>query len=259
MRAISNKDGDLVSQFDNISENDIPILEKLANLPPQVRSTPHQKLLIDNHTDANRGRIKGYLYLEDIFGLCKSFKKATKNLGFHIKFKTNDLKNILYSSMADDINVTIKNLYLFVPNLIPSVETQVIFNETTQNNYKISYVEYFTERRKIADQITQHDIGSSQNLQSPKYLIGADQTRTRADTANKNNNIAIFDLLSLKNYYIEIDVIRYPRDSVLVNYEQNDYIEQYKDIKRFFRENFGEELMSPFISYTDMKKNTLSK
>ena len=30
MRVISNKDGDLLSQFDNINENDIPILEQLA-------------------------------------------------------------------------------------------------------------------------------------------------------------------------------------------------------------------------------------
>ena len=42
MRAISNIDGDLLSQFDNINENDIPILERLADLPPQIRFTPHQ-------------------------------------------------------------------------------------------------------------------------------------------------------------------------------------------------------------------------
>ena len=43
MRVISNKDGDLLSQFDNINENDIPILEKLADLAPQIRSTPPSK------------------------------------------------------------------------------------------------------------------------------------------------------------------------------------------------------------------------
>ena len=48
-------------------------------------------------------------------------------------------------------------------------------------------------------------------------------------------------------------MVRYPRDSTLVNYEQNDYIEQCKDLKLFFKEFIGEELMSPFISYTDMK------
>ena len=95
MRAISKKDGDLLFQFDNNKENDIPIPEKLADLPPQIRSTPHQKMLIDNHTDANKGKIKGYLYLENIFGFCKTFKKVTKNLGFHLTFKTNDLQNII--------------------------------------------------------------------------------------------------------------------------------------------------------------------
>ena len=79
------------------------------------------------------------------------------------------------------------------------------------------------------------DIGTSQHVNSPKYLIGAHQTRTRADTANKNNNIAIFDNVNLQKYYIEIDSVRYPRDNGLINYEQNDYIEQYKDFKIFLR------------------------
>ena len=78
MRVISNKDGDLLSQFDNINENDIPILNRLADLPVQIRDTLHQKMLINNHTDVNRGKIKGYLYLEDIFGFCKTFKSNSK-------------------------------------------------------------------------------------------------------------------------------------------------------------------------------------
>ena len=35
--------------------------------------------------------------------------------------------------MGDDINVTINSLYLHIPNLIPSVETHLMFNEATQN------------------------------------------------------------------------------------------------------------------------------
>ena len=89
MRAISNRDGDLSSQFDEINENDIPVLNRLADLPVQIRNTPHQKMLINNHTDANKGKIKGYLFL-DVFSFCKFFKKVTKNLGFHLSFKTND-------------------------------------------------------------------------------------------------------------------------------------------------------------------------
>ena len=34
MKVISNKDRDLLSQFDNINGNDIPVLERIINLPP---------------------------------------------------------------------------------------------------------------------------------------------------------------------------------------------------------------------------------
>ena len=44
MRAISNKDGDLLSQFDKINEKDIPVLNRLADLPVQIRDTAHQKI-----------------------------------------------------------------------------------------------------------------------------------------------------------------------------------------------------------------------
>ena len=262
IRAISNKDGEILSQFHNTNENDIPVLEGLQDLPLQISDSPHQKMLINNHTDANKVKMKEYLYLEDIFGFCKTFKKVTKILGFHITFKTKDLQKIINSSMADDINVTISKLYLYVPNLIPNVETQEMFNEATQNKYKISFDEYYTERRVISDTITQLDIGTSQHVNSPKYLIGAHQTRIRADTANKNINIAIFDNLNLQKNYFEIDSVRYPRDSVLVNYEQNDYFEQYKDLKSFSKE-YGNMLVKNYCHqfYLTLirKQNTLSK
>ena len=141
--------------------------------------------------------------------------------------------------MADDVNVTINNLYLFLPNLIPSVETQLMFNEATQNNYKISFDEYYTERRVISDMIVQHDIGSAQQVIAPKNLICAHQTKERMDGANKNKNNAIFDHLNLRNYFVEIDSIRYTRDSLLINYVENDYIEQYKNLKLFLKNISG--------------------
>ena len=77
MKVISNKDRDLLSQFDYINENDIPILERMADLPPQTRDMPQQNMLLNNHADANKGKIKGYLYLQDILGFCKRFRKVT--------------------------------------------------------------------------------------------------------------------------------------------------------------------------------------
>ena len=102
-------------------------------------------------------------------------------------FKTANLQDIIYTSMADDINVANNSLYLFVLNLIPSVETQLLIDGATQNNYKISFDEWYTERRKIIDQLIQHDIGSAQQVIHPNYLICAHQTNLRTTTPDKKN------------------------------------------------------------------------
>ena len=104
-------------------------------------------------------------------------------------FKTANLQDNSYTSMADDIKVTINSLYLFVPNLIPSVETQLMFNEATQNFYRISFDEWYTERRIISDLLIQHDIGSAQNVIQPKHLICAHQTNLRTATLDKKKLI----------------------------------------------------------------------
>ena len=73
--------------------------------------THPKKMLIDDHTVVTKkGKIKGHLPLEHLFGFCKTFKKITKNLGFHLTFRTNDLKNIIFTTVASHINVTISSL-----------------------------------------------------------------------------------------------------------------------------------------------------
>ena len=136
MRLLTSKDNDLSSCFDKNGEAVIN------------NDNPLKQILINNHAvDANKGKIKGHLALEHIFGFCKTFKKITKNLGFHLKFKMNDLQDIIFTTLANDINVTINSLYLFVPILIPNTQTQVMFNEVIMNNYTITFGSWYTERK----------------------------------------------------------------------------------------------------------------
>ena len=93
MRVLTSNDADLLSQFDNINE---------GNGDADINSTSLKKMLIDNHDivgqEVNKGKIKGQLALENIFGFCKTFKKVTKNLGFHITLKTADVQDIIFTS-----------------------------------------------------------------------------------------------------------------------------------------------------------------
>ena len=242
MRMLTSKDGDLSSYFDKNGES---VLDN---------DNPLKKILINNHAvEANKGKIKGQLALEHIFGFCKTFKKITKNLGFHLIFKMNDLQDIIFTTIADDITVTINSLYLFVPTLIPNTQTQLMFNEAIMNNYTITFDSWYTERKISNDgRELQVDIGSAQNINSPKYLISAFQTNART-TPNKNSNSAIFDDNNVTKYFVETDGVRYPKNGVLINFEENSYLDQYRDLKLFYKEYVGEEFMQPYFSYSDMK------
>ena len=59
----------------------------------------------------------------------------------------NDLQDIVFTTIANDINVTINSLYLFVPKFVPSTTTQVMFNEAIMNNYTITFDSWYTERK----------------------------------------------------------------------------------------------------------------
>ena len=242
MRLLTSKDGDLSSYFDKNGES---VLDN---------DNPPKQLLINNHPqEINKGKIKGQLALEHIFGFCKTFEKITKKLGLHLKFEVNDLQDIIFTTIADDINVTINSLYLYIPQLIPSTSTQVLFKESIMNNYTINFHSWFSERKISNDgRELQVDIGSAQNFNSPKYLISAFQTIART-TANKAVNPAIFDDNHVTKYIVEIDGILYPKDGVLINFEGNSYLDQNRDSKLFYKEYVGGELLQPYISYPDMK------
>ena len=143
MRSLSNRDGDLLSNFDNINGTD-------TNTSMNNNSLNYR--LINSHDEPIIGeKIRGQLPLEHIFGFCKTFKNITKKLGLHSTFRTADLQNIKFTSIANDINVTINSLYLYVPVLISNTDTQLMFNESIRNNYTITYGSWYTERKVSTD------------------------------------------------------------------------------------------------------------
>ena len=145
-------------------------------------------------------------------------------------------------------------MYLFVPIIIPNGDIQVKFKEAIKNNNTITYESWYTERKIVTDgNEVQGEIASAQKINSPIFLIAAHQTEVRIGTPDKANNIAIFDHVDVTKYFCEIDGYRYPKDSVLTNFTENDYLDQNRDLKLVYKEYVGEELMNPLISYTNMK------
>ena len=234
MRLLTSKNSDLSSCFDKSGKSSL------------TDKNPSKRIQINNHTDANKRKYKGKLELEHIFGFCNKFKKITKNLGFHLTFKTANLQDIIFTTIATDIKVTTNNLYLYVPILMSNTQTQVMFNESIMNNYTITFDSRYTERKTSNDgRELQVDIGSAQHNNSPEYLLGVFQTQNRKGVPNKSNNIAIFDTNHVTKLFVEIDRALCPRDGVSTNFEETSYLDQYRDLKLFYKKYVGEQLINP--------------
>ena len=136
---------------------------------------------------------------------------------------------------VNDVNVTINSISLFIPQIIPSRETQVYFNEAFSKTFTLSFESWTTDRKPVdTAREFQIDISSASNINTPLYLIAAHEKTQRPDPANPANklsnnrfNNAIFDHVEVRKNYSEIDGIRYPKNSIMVNYEENNYLDQY--------------------------------
>ena len=119
MSLISNKGSGLSSNFDktNISED-----ESNNTSLKQILNNKH-------HLVVNKGKRNSVISFENFSGFCKTIEKITTKLGLHPRFRTADLQENIYILLAYDISVRINKLNLYVPIIIPSAETQTMFNE----------------------------------------------------------------------------------------------------------------------------------
>ena len=101
MRALTNKDGDLLSDFDEIDESETEVENKSL----------HHHLFNNHNVAAIKSKNKGQLSLEYIFGFCRTFEKFFRQLGFHLTFRTADLQDIIYTSVGDKIKIFLLNYF----------------------------------------------------------------------------------------------------------------------------------------------------
>ena len=130
-----------------------------------------------------------------------------------------------------------------------------MFNESINNSFTLSFDSWFTDWKNVDTGLEfQLDIGSAQSINSPKDLLLFQQTVGGIRVPEKVNNLAIFDKLVDRKTFWEVDGVRYSKDGVNNNYGENDYLDKYRDIKLIHMDYFVEEILTPFITYPDMKK-----
>ena len=71
-------------------------------------------------------------------------------------------------------------------------------------------------------------------MNSPKYLIAADQANDRMGLPYKPNDFAVFDNPNVGKKFVDSDGVMYRRDAFSIDYASNDYLDQYRALKIFW-------------------------
>ena len=66
--------------------------------------------------------------------------------------------------------------------------------------------------------------------------------------------MAIADHFDVRSFFVEINNVRYAKDVIDLDYRRNSYLNQYRDLKVFFREYAGEPILNCFKIYSGVKK-----
>ena len=148
-------------------------------------------------------------------------------MGFELQLKTSDERqNITFTTLrGDDVNVTINSIYLFIPSPVPSHEKQQIFNESIAQSFTLSFALWVSVRKPInTGNEYQLYIGSVSNINTPFNLINAHQKAQRDNPARPPSqfNDAIFDNVDVKRFFVGINRVRYPKDSVETSYSKTN-------------------------------------
>ena len=109
-----------------------------------------------------------------------------------------------------------------------------MFNDSIKNTFTLKFDSWTTDRKTVdRGGEYQLDIGSSSNINCPKCLLAAHQAKARSGPANKTNIIGNFDHFNIRNFFVEISGVRYPKDTIDLDYEKRNHLYQYRDLKFF--------------------------
>ena len=132
------------------------------------------------------------------------------------------------------------------------IKTNLI--KASKNIDKISCKNWYNDGKVINVRSEFHvDKGSAQNIKIFDYVMAAHQSLARFGVPNKTSNIAFFDNLDVRKYFVEISGQRYPKDAVNINYTEDDCLDQYRDLKLFYKEYSGEEFLYLLLKFVLMK------
>ena len=204
-----------------------------------------QRELTNNKTQKGKNHVR--IYLKDVFGFAENQEKGTCGLGYKLTMTKNSDNAVLNKANATNngkINYNGKEWY--VAHYTPSVQQQSILSKQILNKTptQLQYSERSVFMKEVNTQnFWTFELGTQEGINIPTFIFVAFQQNDRQHDQNLNNDT--FVRLPVTSAQVVIGTERYPDSAILLNYEDDDSLQGYGQIKEAFRALTNDDILRP--------------
>ena len=214
-----------------------------------------QRELTNNKTQKGKYHIR--IYLKDVFGFAEYHKKGTYGLDYKLTLTRNTNNAVLNEDNAINLGrIKINGIEWYVPHYTPSIQQQSILSKQIINKTptEINYPERSVFMKEVNTQnFWTFELGTQEDINVPSWIFVAFQQNDRQHGQKLNNDT--FVRLPVISAQVVIGTERYPDNSILLNYEDDDYSQGYGQIKEAFKALTKDNILQPHISNHDFKSS----
>ena len=214
-----------------------------------------QRQLTNNKTQKGKYHVR--IYLKDDFSFAEYQEKGTYGLGYKLTLTRNTDNAVL--NKANGINngkIRINALEWYVPHYTPSIQQQSILSIQILNKTltQIQYPERSVFMKEVNTQnFWTFELGTQEGINIPTWIFVAFQQNDRQHDQNLNNDT--FVRLPVISAQVVIGTERYPDSAILLNYDDDDYSQEYGQIKEAFKALTKDDILLPYISEDDFRSS----
>ena len=206
---------------------------------------------------SQKGKFHVRIYLRDVFGFAEYQEKATFGLGYKLTMTGNTDDAVLNKANAiNNGKIKINAIEWYVPHYTPSMQQQIILSKQILNKTpkKLHYPERSVFMKEVNTQnIWSFELGTQQGINIPTWIFVVFQQNDRQHDQNLNKDT--FVRLPVISAQVVIRSERYPDSAILLNYEDDDYLQGYGQIKEVFKALTKNDVLQPYITEDDFRSS----
>ena len=178
-------------------------------------------------------------------------------MGYKLTLTRNSNNAVLNKDNAINLGrIKINAIEWYVPHYTPSIQQQSILSKQIINKTptQINYPERSVFMKEVNTQnFWTFELDTQEDISIPSWIFVAFQQNDRQHDQNLNNDF--FVRLPVISGEVVIGTERYPDNSILLNYEDDDYSQGYGQIKQAFKALTKDDILQPYMSDHDFRSS----